>query len=372
MGTTDKEEATELALEWFRVERDACKGRLCAAKARELIAETYERHCGENLQQETVRTWSELWLENKAPSLTPRSLARYKGIVEHFLTISGDKADLPIEHYAVQHAQTYRKHLLSTGKSNHSVNLDFKVIRSMFRAANRSNLIRSNPLEAIESLPNDTQSHVPFTLQQVADLVATARGDWRLLVILGFTTGARLGDVAMLSWSNVDWEKRLLLFRQTKTKRHLKSRDLVLPIHPMLERELESIGAPRKKGFLMPGIAEVFEKHGTGGRQGLSRLFLELMDEAGIAQPEGQGKVSAASKAGRKGARKRPLLSFHSFRHTLASVLHNAGVAPEIRQKITGHASASVHQIYTHTDVDTLRQALLRLPDPAASIDKAG
>lgn len=373
MKTSVKKKAEESAADWYSAELAAARGRLQASRARELISDAYKFHCGEQLQQETVRSWSETWLENKTPSLTSGSFARYKGIVGKFLQLSGDDANLPLEHYAVRHAQEYRKKLLATGKTNQSVNLDFKVIRALFRAAHRSGLIEFNPLEAIESLPSDGESHIPFTLQQVADLLETARGDWKTLVILGFTTGARLGDLARLDWKNIDWNRRLLSFRQTKTRRHLKSRDLVLPVHPMLERRLESLRKSRTSGPLMPEIREIAESKGTGGRQGLSRLFLELMREAGISQPETTSQTADSSvRKGRQGARRRTPLSFHSFRHTLASILHNVGVAPEIRQKITGHASASVHQIYTHTEVDTLRQAILRLPEPDGGLAETG
>lgn len=369
MKTTLKREASELATQWYASEITAARGRLTASRARDLISEAYKFHCGEDIQQETVRSWAATWLEQKEPSLTSGTNTRYKGIMDHFIKASGEKADLPLEHYAVQHAQDFRKKLIATGKSNRSVNLIFKIIRTLFRAAQKSNLISYNPLEAIESLPCDGESHVPFTLQQVADLLAVAKGDWKTLTILGFTTGARLGDIARLDWSNVNWERKLLCFRQTKTKRHLKSRDLTLPIHPMLERQLEALGAPKRKGPLMPEIRRIAETKGSGGRQGLSRRFLELMDEACIEQPDVEAP-NPSKRNGRKGRRLRPLLSFHSFRHTLASILHNAGVAPEIRQKITGHASAAVHQIYTHTEIDTLRNAILMLPEPGVA--KAG
>ena len=54
-------------------------------------------------------------------------------------------------------------------------------------------------------------------------------------------------------------------------------------------------------------------------------------------------------------------LSFHSFRHSLASHLAAVGISPELRMKITGHSDSKVHGNYTHTDVETLREALEQL-----------
>lgn len=365
MKTKDKRKANEAAAEWYAAELAGSRGQLAASRARELISDAYKFHCGEHIQQETVLSWSESWLEHKRPSLTEGTHARYAGVIEAFIRMSGEKARIPIERYTVKDAQEIRSELIATGKTSKSVNLYFKIIRSMFRAAHRSNLIDFNPMEAVESLPTTGETHIPFTLPQIASLLETAKGDWKTLVILGFTTGARLGDVCQLGWKNVDWEQKLLRFRQTKTKKHLKSRDIVLPIHPMLEKQLDSLGAPKSNGALMPEIDGIYSKNGAGGRYGMSRRFLELMADAGIAQPQ-QDAPEPSKRNGRQGRRQRPQLSFHSFRHTLASILHNAGVTPEVRQKITGHASAAVHQIYTHTDVDTLRGAILMLPEPAS------
>ena len=55
-------------------------------------------------------------------------------------------------------------------------------------------------------------------------------------------------------------------------------------------------------------------------------------------------------------------ISFHALRHSFTSALANAGVAPELRMKLTGHKSESVHAGYTHHELETLRAAVGKLP----------
>jgi site-specific recombinase XerD len=43
-------------------------------------------------------------------------------------------------------------------------------------------------------------------------------------------------------------------------------------------------------------------------------------------------------------------------------MLANANVAEEIRQKMTGHTESSTHQLYTHLELDTLRQGVDQIP----------
>ncbi len=54
--------------------------------------------------------------------------------------------------------------------------------------------------------------------------------------------------------------------------------------------------------------------------------------------------------------------SFDSLRHTLVSDLANSGSNPEIRRKLTGHKTASVHDLYTHFERETLRAAVHAIP----------
>jgi site-specific recombinase XerD len=84
------------------------------------------------------------------------------------------------------------------------------------------------------------------------------------------------------------------------------------------------------------------------------------MREAGIDQQQVKGK---GGKQGRKFSK----LSFHSLRHTFTSALANAGIPPEVRQKLTGHADAGRHQKYTHLELQPLKQAIATLPSVLAN-----
>ncbi len=82
--------------------------------------------------------------------------------------------------------------------------------------------------------------------------------------------------------------------------------------------------------------------------------FKRIMQRAGIQgrllrQRNGEGRSQSS-------------LSFHSLRHSFNSALANAGVDQEIRQKLTGHASAAMNEVYTHRELEPLRAAIAALP----------
>jgi integrase len=77
------------------------------------------------------------------------------------------------------------------------------------------------------------------------------------------------------------------------------------------------------------------------------------MQRAGI-----EGKITRVVENGRSLSS----LSFHSLRHSFTSALANAGIAEEVRMKLTGHSTRDVHAGYSHHEMELLRSAIAALP----------
>jgi integrase len=197
-------------------------------------------------------------------------------------------------------------------------------------------------------LPEDSEAaRQPFDLEQVKALLRAASGDWRGAIMVALYTGARLADVANMRWESVDLQNKWISFRASKNKQRIK-----LPIHDALQDFFLELPAPDSgRAFLFPSLAG----KSTGGKSGLSMAFKRIMERAKV-----RGEV-ARERMGEKG-RSVNTLTFHSFRHTLTSIMANAGVPVEVRQKFTGHASAEMNQHYTHHEIETLRAAVEKLP----------
>ena len=209
--------------------------------------------------------------------------------------------------------------------------------------------IATNPCAAVDPIKDRAEARAsgrePFAVDEVAALVAGAEGDWKGAILLGATSGLRLGDIANLRWEALDLETGLLRLQTQKT-----GAVVVVPLHAGFLDWLA--GQPRgiAKANIFPSLAGVE----TGGRKGLSVQFRDIMRKAGVA-----GRVS--EPGGEKG-RTRSSKSFHSLRHHFVSQLANQGVAPDIRQKLAGHSSAAAHGIYSHHELETLRAAVAKLP----------
>ena len=83
---------------------------------------------------------------------------------------------------------------------------------------------------------------------------------------------------------------------------------------------------------------------------------------AQTARASPKPRAPRASRDGEGAGRTTASLSFHSLRHTFISALANAGVASDLRQRLSGHSDDKTHQGYTHHDDAIMRAAIGSLP----------
>jgi integrase len=212
-----------------------------------------------------------------------------------------------------------------------------------FRVAFDEGLADHNPIGAIKRLKSVAAVKGTFTIEQIQALVAAAPdAEWRALIALGYYTAGRLMDLSRLTWGSVDRQAQTIAFVQKKT-----GQAVLVPIHPSLGTYLDQLRPGVEKAPLLPTLSK---KTGTG-KSGLSMAFRRIMDKAGIEAGVARERTGAAGRTVSK-------LSFHALRHSFTSELARAGVAPEVRQLLTGHADLQSHKAYTHHQLATLRTAV--------------
>jgi integrase len=207
--------------------------------------------------------------------------------------------------------ERYRDLRASSGIAAATVRSNLKSVRSVLAKAHRQGLVLHNVAEAIDLPIVKSQEREVFTPDELRAILDIASPDWQTATLLGFFTGARLGDVISMSWHNVDLARGVLFFHQGKTGPPVE-----IPIHPDLEAHLLSIAGDNPHGLLCRELS----KTPLSGGSGLSQQFGRLVGRAGVDQHRVQ--VSRRRK------------SFHSLRHSFASALANAGVSPELRMRL--------------------------------------
>ena len=103
-----------------------------------------------------------------------------------------------------------RQKELSPSRINY-VMMTFRQI--MTEAADRYNF--TNPYRNIKPVKMKRSDVEPFSLDEVGKILATVRPDFKNYYTVRFFTGMRTGEIDGLKWQYVDFERRLILVRET-------------------------------------------------------------------------------------------------------------------------------------------------------------
>lgn len=325
----------------------ALKGVLTQSAGQTLLNRLIEAATGENLQQVEIEAWFRGWLKEKTGSRAKGTALRYEGVIDSFITsLPVAKRKLSLSALTPGDIQKFRDQQLQEGRTGATANMAVKVLRVPLNLARRQGLLQNNPAEAVEMVTAERVEKGVFSPEDVSRLLEVAHWEWKGLILAGFYTGGRAGDLSNLKWSSVDLERKTISFGQRKTKRFVE-----IPIHPELEKWLVKESSEKTKSdYVFPNFAGKT----IGSRNGLSGQFRLLMRKAGTVS-------HITGKTGEKG-RARSSHSFHSLRHSFNSAMANAGISQEVRQRLTGHASKAVNDRYTHTELETLRKAVGVVP----------
>ncbi len=361
---TNRREALALAVAWEEAARKGGEGRLTVAIARAVLGDSTETFTGERLDAVTVKEHFSGWLANKEPGLAKRSFERYEKVCRDFLAFLGPRAGLGLETVKEADVIAWRDAETRAGKGATTVNLNVKIVRSVFEIASKRGIIPRNPAACVQRVDGEAMQREPFTPAEIEQLLRSAPDEgWRGMILLGLYTGGRMGDLSRLRWGNVDLENGTLTFRPEKTKKSKK--EVSLPLHPALSSFLLSLpSADSESAPLFPDLAG----KKPGGAHGLSKSFAKIMAAAGVDSMKVERAFNAKTGGSKRGkGRQLSRRSFHSLRHTAVSLMANAGIPEELRRRVVAHSDGDIHTKYTHHETDTLRAALASLPDVTAT-----
>lgn len=351
-GTSDRNEARRIADKMEDCSKDAVRGRLTEKAARAAVSSMYEIVNGSNLPSTSIRDHLKAWLARKAVEAKPSTHTRYVTVVEHFLHHLGDIAERDISYLDAKTIAGIRDKI-SKEKSPSTANHAIKVIRAALNQARRDGLVDQNEASKITLIKCHTNKRESFSMDQIRRLLSVANEEWRGIILAGLYTGQRLGDIATLTWSNIDLQKEEIHHFADK-----QGKSIHIPIAKPLMEYLETIPAgdiPNAPLFPKASHAVLSQEGRTAT---LSGQFRRIMESAGLVPK----RTWKSTGKGRKSTRQFNPLTFHSLRHTATSLFKEAGVPHAVVQDIIGHESEAVSRIYTHIGDQAKRDAIRKLP----------
>ena len=367
-ATADKELAKLLAVKF----EEAGRGALTVEKVKTFLAEMRDLRtqraarrafddvlrlvAGTGLESRTTRSFVDGWLERTRGEVAHATWQRYDAVATAFLKSLGGKADQDIGQVRQEDIARFRDGE-ARRVSTSTVNLSLKILRVLFAAAESSRVVSRNEARHVALLKKRGKAAArrAFTLEELKRILAACNEEWRSLVLFGFYSGGRLGDLATLTWENIDLARSELRYESSKT-----GRVVLVPLAKPLREHVERLPAgDNPKQPLHPRAFEVVTRQGRVGS--LSNEFYETLVSAGLVKARSH-KRDENEKSRRTGKRAPSLLSFHGLRHSAVTMLKLAGVGEAVAMDLVGHDSAEISRHYTHVDHATKLDAVNRLP----------
>lgn len=217
-----------------------------------------------------------------------------------------------------------------------------KVVRDLsavFSFAVRHGIMPANPCDKASVRKTDNKRDRYLTLDEVMrlgeafDALEQAGTNPKALNIarLWALTGCRRDEIAGLRWSEVDFDRGLLILADSKTGKSIR------PLGGAACALLEAIERDPDSPFVFPA------GHGDGHYQGTKRIWPKVIEKA-----------------------KLPGVTPHTLRHTMGSTAVSTGEALALTGAILGHANARSTSIYAHVQNDPSIRAADRVSQKIA------
>lgn len=318
---------------------------------------TLRQTTGSGLGSKTTRGFIEGWLERTKSEVSPATWAKYDQTTRLFLAFLEGKAAQDLSTIRQDDIARFRDEQAKR-VARSTANVMLKIVRIIFTAAEADGAIIRSEARHVKRLKvkNEQSSRRAFTLPELKAILAQCDDEWRSLVLFGFYTGQRLGDLATLTWQNLELSQKELRLTNRKT-----GRSVVIPLAAPLLRNIEQLPAgDDPKQPVHPRAFDLVMRHGRAGA--LSNQFGDILAAAGLVETRSHKVEDDKKRKGRAAKRAVSEISFHSLRHTNVSLLKNAGVSDAVAQDLVGHESAEVSRLYTHIEDKAKREAVDKLP----------
>jgi integrase len=214
-----------------------------------------------------------------------------------------------------------------------TVNVELRTLKAFFNQAIKWELLDKSPFKNIKLLKIPERSPGFLTKEDFLVLLNNITQEWlRSIVIFAVNTGMRRSEIVNLKWENVDLERNTILVANSESFKTKSGRQRIIPINLLAKRILITRERISPYVFVNYKGQKMYDNY-------LGQCFRKSVRNA---------KLEAK-------------ISFHSLRHTFASWLVQSGVGIYEVQKLLGHSSISVTQVYAHLSENELHSAVDRI-----------
>ena len=251
--------------------------------------------------------------------------------------ISYFKAQRPIGTIVLKDIETFVTNLQQKVKKGYPVY--YRTLKAAFNKAKDWGYVKENYFIRVKLPKRQKLSPSFMNAAQLTAVCSKIRIDIvRDVVIVGFYTGMRLNEIVNLKWKNVNLTTRTITVGDE-----------------------DFVTKGRNQRFIPIGdeAFQIFLKIQK------SKFALKVINEYVFCKNKGErftgDYFSKRFKQACKSAEMDKGFHFHSLRHSFASNLVQQGISLYTIKELLGHSSISTTEIYSHLNMETLREAIMVL-----------
>jgi Site-specific recombinase XerD len=299
----------------------------------------------------TVKEWALHWLEVYAkPKVSYGTYSNYKMYVNnHIIPVLGHIKLQDVRPANI--AKLYAEDKNTRGEPSSRASLrDIKTcLFGIFDTAIDNSLCGKNPAAKVplpEKKQHEIQVYSPAQMQFIVDYLDKHKHGAYIAFLL--YTGMRVGEMLSLMWSDIDTQNKTITIRRTLTKSEAgivagdgtKTRQVrTIPYDSVLEKHLDRL--PKTGMFVFSRSNGEHHSHKT-----FETIYKRFINDLNSSLSDGE---------------KIPYLSPHKCRHTFGTYLLRSGADIRVVQAVLGHTTIKTTEIYTHVNVDDLRDNIKKL-----------
>jgi len=283
------------------------------------------------------------WKPNAELAMRKSSMGIYCfNLDNHILPAFGD---LPIRDLGVAHVEGCLSKLKQKGHATSTLRSVRASFSTVLQSAVKRGYIEKNPAHGVCIRETDSKKERRFySLEQTRLLLNELTEPCASVVSVAVLTGMRIGEILALRWKRIDLLGGTLEIAESYSKGEFgppqtKSSRRVIPISSALRRVLEAQHARMAPDTPDDLVFRTVKGTPLNDKNLYNRELAPACDRI-----------------------KQPRVSWHSFRHTHATLLHANGETLKTAQALLGHSDLETTlNVYTHTVSDSQRNAVERV-----------